>query len=106
MLGYGTHGGRTMSARLTVILLAIFLSGCGLPSSEVLKNEFHSNRDHLDQIVRMSQQETGVERISTTFVRLTDDLSPSDDARRKRLSDSRWARYKKMFQAVGIPDGI
>ncbi|CAN5355579.1 hypothetical protein BH10PSE14_BH10PSE14_26490 [soil metagenome] len=47
-----------------------------------------------------------MERISTDFVRLTGNMSPSDAERRSRISDARWTEYKRLFAVARVPNGI
>ncbi len=77
-----------------------------LPTDAALMRDFHETRPWLEKIVAMARQERGVERISTEFVRLTDNLDPSHGERRKRFPDSRWAKYRRLFQLARVPNGI
>jgi hypothetical protein len=77
-----------------------------LPTDVELIESFHKNRGCFEELVKMARAERGLERISSTFVRLSDNFTPSPEQRRSRLSDSRWGVYQSLFQCVHVPDGI
>lgn len=54
----------------------------------------------------MAREESGVERIAPDFIRLTDNVDPSETQRRARLSDKRWARYRRLFREAQVPGGV
>lgn len=77
-----------------------------LPADSALLQDFRETRHSLEKIVAMARDERGVERISTEFVRLTRNMSPSDTERRSRISDARWTQYKHLFAVARVPNGI
>ena len=100
-----------MTIRSFTIALAILASipapspAQDLPSDAALIREFHETRPWLEKIVAMTRQDRG-ERISTDFVRFNDLIDPSDAERQKRLPDSRWAEYRRLFALARVPNGI
>jgi hypothetical protein len=94
------------SALGCLLLSAILCSCANMPSDESMISQFDSQRSSFEKIVEMAQGEHGVERISSTFVRLDGIMMPTDAQRLGAISDARLREYRGLFQKIHDPNGI
>jgi len=91
---------------LAAALPLLSLGGCILPSESSLVRRFRRHRNKFETLLQMARAETQVINVYPNHVRLKDDYGPTDEVRRRYMSDERLARYNTLLSELHLNIGV
>lgn len=76
------------------------------PNDAILEANFKQHESDLDLLVRMSQADAHVVRITDDFTWLDNNAAWPRPKSELGFSEERWAQYRKLFRTAGLEGGI
>jgi hypothetical protein len=89
-----------------VSALALLLVSCTPPSIESLARRFPAERQDLETIIRMSDQDSGLSVIDAKWLEVRDGTQFSVFDQKSGITQARWDEYRRIFRQNEITQGI
>jgi hypothetical protein len=104
---YGVLAGVLRRASIAIAALLVVVAWMAVPPSDTtLVNRFRKHRRDLEQLVKMANQDSEFAAIRPGLVKTVDGKEYKPHEIHKVLSDGRWGEYRRLFNTVGLNEGL